>query len=62
MPEYNNFKKQKTFEERLEESNRIKESFPEKIPIILVLDNKILNDYIFMHLNIPKGIINDKLH
>ncbi len=26
------------------------------------IDNKILNDYIFMHLNIPKGIINDKLH
>jgi GABA(A) receptor-associated protein len=43
MLEYNNFKKQKTFEERLEESNRIKENFPEKIPIILVLDNKILN-------------------
>jgi hypothetical protein len=38
-----NFKKQKTFEERIEESNRIKESFPEKIPIILVLDNRILN-------------------
>ena len=43
MLEYNNFKKQKTFEERLEESNRIIENFPEKKPIILVLDNKILN-------------------
>lgn len=43
MPENINFKKQKTFEERLEESNRIKESFPEKIPIILVLDHRILN-------------------
>jgi GABA(A) receptor-associated protein len=37
------FKKLKTFEERLAESNRIKENFPEKIPIILIIDKKIFN-------------------
>ena len=43
MPENLNFKKLKTFDERLEESERIKINFPEKIPIVLIVDNRILN-------------------
>jgi hypothetical protein len=43
MSKIQDFKKIKTFEERLTESNRIKNNFPEKIPIILILDTKILN-------------------
>jgi hypothetical protein len=43
MSKIQDFKKLKTFEERLAESNRIKENFTEKIPIILIIDNKIEN-------------------
>lgn len=43
MAKIQDFKKLKTFEERLAESNRIKENFPDKIPIVLIIDNKIKN-------------------
>ena len=43
MSKIQDFKKLKTFEERLAESNRIKENFPDKIPIVLIIDNKIKN-------------------
>jgi GABA(A) receptor-associated protein len=61
MSKVQDFKKLKTFEERLAESNRIKENFPDKIPIILVVDNKIINVIKFKYL-IPSNLNMVQLH
>jgi GABA(A) receptor-associated protein len=61
MSKVQDFKKLKTFEERLAESNRIKENFPDKIPIILIVDNKITNVSKIKYL-IPSNLNMAQLH